>query len=76
MYISSQYDLSHLLYTDISHSDGIEACREMCDSREFKYPPTDWLYTLIIMVLKKNKFSFDGDHILQINGTAIVSDSS
>ena len=34
-------------------------------------PPTDCLVTMPTMVLKKNNFTFNGDHYLQINGTAM-----
>ena len=33
-------------------------------------PPTDCLITMLTMVLKKN-FTFNGDHYIQINGTAM-----
>jgi hypothetical protein len=52
------------LYTNIPHSDGIEACKEMWESRSVKVPPTDCLVTMLVMVL-------NGDHYLQINGTAM-----
>jgi hypothetical protein len=59
------------LYTNIPHSDGIEACKEIWESRSVKVPPTDCLVTMLTMVLKKNNFTFNGDHYLQINGTAM-----
>ena len=59
------------LYTNIPHSDGIEACKEIWESRSVKMPPTDCLVTMLTMVLKKNNFTFNGDHYLQINGTAM-----
>jgi hypothetical protein len=59
------------LYTNIPHSDGIEACKEIWESRLVKVPPTDCLVTMLTMVLKKNNFTFNGDHYLQINGTAM-----
>jgi hypothetical protein len=59
------------LYTNIPHSDGIEACNEIWESRSVKMPPTDCLVTMLTMVLKKNNFTFNGDHYLQINGTAM-----
>ena len=59
------------LYTNIPHSDGIEVCKEIWESRSVKIPPTDCLVTMITMVLKKNNFTFNGDHYLQINGTAM-----
>ena len=59
------------IYTNIPHSDGIEACKEIWESRSVKMPPTDCLVTMLTMVLKKNNFTFNGDHYLQINGTAM-----
>ena len=59
------------LYTNIPHSDGIEACKEIWESRSVKVPPSDCFVTMLTMVLKKNNFTFNGDHYLQINGTAM-----
>ena len=59
------------LYINIPHSDGIEACTEIWESRSVKVPPTDCLVTMLTMVLKGNNFTFNGDHYLQINGTAM-----
>ncbi|XP_071153486.1 uncharacterized protein [Mytilus edulis] len=59
------------LYTNIPHADGIEACREVWDSRSLKIPPTDCLVEMLTMVLKKNNFTFQGEHYLQTNGTAM-----
>jgi hypothetical protein len=59
------------LYTNIPHSDGIEACKDIWESRSVKVPPTDCLVTMLTMVLKKNNFTFNGDHYLQINGTTM-----
>ncbi|XP_071144979.1 uncharacterized protein [Mytilus edulis] len=59
------------LYTNIPHADGIEACREVWDSRSPKIPPTDCLVEMLTMVLKKNNFTFQGEHYLQTNGTAM-----
>lgn len=59
------------LYTNIPHADGIEACREVWESRSVKDPPTECLVAMLTLVLKKNNFTFNGDHFLQINGTAM-----
>ncbi|XP_071153604.1 uncharacterized protein [Mytilus edulis] len=59
------------LYTNIPHADGIDACKEVWDSRPVKYPPTECLVKMLTLVLKKNNFTFDGDHYLQVNGTAM-----
>ncbi|XP_063403776.1 uncharacterized protein LOC134687402 [Mytilus trossulus] len=59
------------LYTNIPHDDGIDACKEVWNSRPVKYPPTECLVKILTLVLKKNNFTFDGDHYLQVNGTAM-----
>ena len=59
------------LYINIPHSDGIEAWKEIWESRSVKVPPTDCLVTMLTMVFKKNNFTFNGDHYLQIKGTAM-----
>jgi hypothetical protein len=59
------------LYTNIPHSDGIEACKEIWESRSVEVPPADCLVTMLTVVLKKNNFTFNGDHYLEINGTAM-----
>ena len=59
------------LYTNIPHNDGIEACREAWDQRAVKEQPTECLVQLLTLVLKHNNFTFNGEHFLQINGTAM-----
>ena len=59
------------LYTSIPHNDGIEACREAWDKRVVKEPPTEFLVQLLTLVLKHSNFTFNGEHFLQINGTAM-----
>jgi hypothetical protein len=59
------------LYTNIPHSDGIEASKEIWESRSVKIQPIDCLVTMPTMVLIKNNFTFNGDHYLQIHGTAM-----
>ena len=59
------------LYTNIPHSDGFEACKEIRESRSVKVPHSDCLVTMLTMVLRKNNFTFNGDHNVQINGTAM-----
>ena len=50
------------LCTNIPHSDGIEACKEIWESRSVKVPPTDCLVTMFTMVLNNNNFTFNGDN--------------
>jgi hypothetical protein len=59
------------LYTNIPHEDGINACREAWDTRTVKDPPTDALVKLLTLILKCNNFEFNGQHFLQIQGTAM-----
>ena len=59
------------LYPNIPHNDGIEECREAWDQRAVNEPPTECLVQLLTMVLKHNNFTFNGEHFLQINGTAM-----
>jgi hypothetical protein len=37
------------LYTNIPHSDGIGACKEMWESRSVNVPPTDCLVTMLVI---------------------------
>ena len=55
----------------IPHNDGIEACREAWGQRSVKEPTTECLVQLLTLVLKHNNFTFNGEHFLQINGTAM-----
>ena len=59
------------LYTNIPHDEGVEACRVAWDSREIKQPPTESLVKLLQHVLKLNNFMFNGEHYMQISGTAM-----
>ena len=59
------------LYTNISHDDGIAACRKICKQRTVQEPSTECLIEMLTLVLKNNNFTFDGNHYLQINGTAM-----
>ena len=59
------------LYTNILHSDGIKACEEAWDERDIKDPPTQTLVKLLTLVLKCNNFEFNGQHYLQVQGTAM-----
>ncbi|XP_071145079.1 uncharacterized protein [Mytilus edulis] len=59
------------LYTNIPHDEGIEACREVWNSRNTLHPPTECLIQLLTLVLKCNNFTFNGEHFLQVNGTAM-----
>ena len=59
------------LYTNIPRSDGIKTCEEAWDEMDIKDPPTQVLVKLLTLVLKCNNFEFNGQHYLQVQGTAI-----
>ena len=59
------------LYTNIPHTEGIDACREALDPRETCVPPTRDLCQLIQIILTTNNFIFNGQHYLQTQVTAI-----
>ena len=51
--------------------DGIAACRKIWEQRTDQEPPTECLVEMLTLVLKNKKITFDGNHYLQINGTAM-----
>ena len=57
------------LCTNISHDDGIAACRKIWEQRAVQERPTECLVEMLTLVLKNNNFTFHGNHYLQINGT-------
>ena len=59
------------LYTNIPHDDGIAACRKIWEQRTDQELLTECLVEMLTLVLKNNNFTFDGNHYLQINGTAM-----
>ena len=59
------------LYTNIPHEEGLNACREILDTRTTLVPPTDDITSLISLILKKNNFSFNILHYLQKHRTAM-----
>jgi hypothetical protein len=59
------------LYANIPHDDGIAACRKIWEQRTVQEPPTECLVEMLTLVLKNNNFTFDGNHYLQINETAM-----
>ena len=59
------------LYTNIPHQEGITACEEALNSRAVQEPPTGDLCHLIKLILTRNNFSFNCNHYLQIQGTAM-----
>ena len=59
------------IYTNIPHSEGIEAYRTALNSCRTRQPPTDDLIHLIELILTRNSFIFGEDHYLQLRGTAM-----
>jgi hypothetical protein len=59
------------LYTNIPHDEGIEACREVWDSRTIQRPSTESLLKLLEHVLKLTNSMFNDEHYIQISGTAM-----
>jgi hypothetical protein len=59
------------LYTNIPHDEGIEACKEVWNNRKEHKPKTDSLVEPLEHVLKPNNFMFNGEHYLQLSGTAM-----
>ena len=59
------------LYTNIPHSDGIQAARKELNKRTTQQPPTETICDLIDIILTNNNFEFDEQFYLQKHGTAM-----
>ena len=59
------------LYTNIPHSDGVEACRSFLTMNTIDQALINDIPTLVDFILKHNLFVFDDEQYLQINGTAM-----
>ena len=59
------------LYTNIPHSDGLEASALYLEQRTCKDIPTPVLTSLMEFVLKNNNFTFNEKHYVQTQGTAM-----
>ena len=59
------------LYTNIPHTEGIQAARLHLDERTSKTPPTETVCDLINIILTNNNFEFNGNFFLQKHGTAM-----
>ncbi|KAJ8041884.1 hypothetical protein HOLleu_12810 [Holothuria leucospilota] len=61
------------LYTNILHNEGVRVCTEALEyTRTNLSPPTHQLIRLLeLMSLTLNNFYFNGNHFLQIKGTAL-----
>jgi hypothetical protein len=61
------------LYTNISHVDGIAACRKIWEQRTVQEPPTECLVEMLTKALKKQKNTFDGNHFIVYVATSMHS---
>ena len=59
------------LYTNIPHDEGMESCRLFLETRPLLLPPTIYLIRMMELILKQNNFTFNNEHYLQVNGTAM-----
>jgi len=59
------------LYPHMSHNEGLEGIRKILNMTTNQEIPADDIADLAELVLKNNKFEFDGKHFLQKRGTAI-----
>ena len=59
------------LYTNIPHSDGVEACRSFLTISTTDQTLINDIPTLVDFILNHNLLVFDNKQYLQINGTAI-----
>ena len=60
------------LYTNIPNQEGIRACtKALVHGRPAHLPSIPSLMMLLRMVLTMNNFEFNGDHYLQVGGTAM-----
>ena len=62
-----------LLYTNILHDKGINACEEFSNTRIDQSPPTKDLCQLIYLIFESNAFIFNGAYYLQVQGMAMGS---
>ena len=59
------------LYTNIPHSDGVEACRSFLTMNTIDQALINDIPTLVDFILKHNLFVIDDEQYLQINGTTM-----
>ena len=59
------------LYTNIPHTEGLEANRGFLNKRIDQVVPTGFITRLMEFVLKNNNFTFNNEHYLQTQGTAM-----
>ena len=60
------------LYTNIPHTEGIEACIETLQQFDLPHkPPNDIIEMLMTYILQYNTFEYNGEFFQQITGTAM-----
>ena len=61
------------LYTNIPNTEGINCIKEILEQERNRHekPSNESLLNLLEVVLTKNNFQFNGEHFLQIGGTAM-----
>ena len=59
------------LYTNIPRNEGVDACRYFLKARQDRSLLAENICDLIRMILTMTNFSFDNEHYLQNNGTAM-----
>ncbi len=64
------------LYTNVPHTEGLEALKHFLDRRESLTPPTDFLVKMTELILKRNYFKFEDSFYLQLQGVPMGSASS
>lgn len=64
------------LYTNVPHTEGLEALKYFLDRRESSTPPTDFLVKMTELILKRNYFKFEESYYLQRQGVPMGSASS
>ena len=59
------------LYSNIPHADGVQACREFLTKHGQPDEFVSDICDLIDFILSHNNFTFNGNHFLQVKGTAM-----
>ena len=59
------------LYTNIDQNEGLESVKEALEERSVKDVPTDFIISLLQIILMCNIFQFNSEYFLQVIGTAM-----
>ena len=60
------------MYPSIDNKLGLEACRDALNTRSKMKPSTECILEAIKITLECNNFTFNGEHYLKIDGTAMA----